>query len=65
MAMYLSNIFGCFSESSPESKRYICDGTVCVLKKPKENLHKRSSSTSNKEKQSHGISFAYCLPAKS
>ncbi|RDY04439.1 hypothetical protein CR513_11855, partial [Mucuna pruriens] len=62
MASYLSNIFGCFSESSSESKGYICDGNVCVLSKPKEKSGKISSST-NKRKQSLRISFS-CLSAK-
>ncbi|KAL2316744.1 hypothetical protein Fmac_030620 [Flemingia macrophylla] len=58
MAMYLSNIFGCFSECSPESERYICDGNVCVLKKQKENIGKQTLSNGNKPKQSLRISFA-------
>ncbi|RDX67288.1 hypothetical protein CR513_53856, partial [Mucuna pruriens] len=53
MAAYLSNMFGCFSEGSSESRRYICDGDVCVLKRPKENLGKRQIlSNSTKLKQS-------------
>ncbi|PON51480.1 hypothetical protein PanWU01x14_215620 [Parasponia andersonii] len=52
----LSNIFSCFSESSdsPESKRYICNGDVCVLRKPKGNVMKTSK---HKRKQSFGISL--------
>lgn len=52
MALYLSNIFGCFSESSsPQSKRYECNGDVCVLRNPKENINKKASNTNNKQKQ--------------
>ncbi|RYR45455.1 hypothetical protein S245_022559 [Arachis hypogaea] len=51
MALYISNLFGCFSESSSsESKRYKCDGNVCVLRNPKEEISstKRSSSSINR-----------------
>ncbi|CAJ2633960.1 unnamed protein product [Trifolium pratense] len=56
MALHLSNIFGCFSESSPQSKRYTCNGDVCVLRKTskEENLDKKSP----KQKQSPRISFS-------
>ncbi|BAT80704.1 hypothetical protein LR48_Vigan07g023400 [Vigna angularis] len=58
MALYLSNLFGCFSECSTESKRYICDGNVCVLKNPKENLANRQKlADSNTRKQNLPSSF--------
>ncbi|RZB67067.1 hypothetical protein D0Y65_037455, partial [Glycine soja] len=62
IAMYLSNIFGCFSEGSPEeSQKYTCDGNVCVLKNPKENMGKpQTLSNSKKSRHSLRISFARC-----
>ncbi|KAJ1389554.1 hypothetical protein SESBI_38171 [Sesbania bispinosa] len=66
MALYLSNIFGCFSDSEsspPQSKRYICDDNVCILRSTKENLGngRKKASTKNikpKPKQSLRTSFA-------
>ncbi|PRQ31882.1 hypothetical protein RchiOBHm_Chr5g0040311 [Rosa chinensis] len=31
MVLHVLNMFSCFSENS-ESKRYICEGDVCVLR---------------------------------
>ncbi|KAK7300060.1 hypothetical protein RJT34_10892 [Clitoria ternatea] len=56
MVLHLSNMFGCFSESKPESKRYTCDGDVCVLRNPKKNIVGNKAST--KPKQRFGISFS-------
>ncbi|KAI4308000.1 hypothetical protein L6164_031120 [Bauhinia variegata] len=58
MGLYnLSNVFGCFSESSSESKRCICDGDVCVLRIQKETPGKKSNNT--KQKQSFRMSIAH------
>ncbi|EXB66354.1 hypothetical protein L484_008099 [Morus notabilis] len=58
----LPNIFGCFSESpqSSESKQYICDRDVCVLKTREEN-----SKQKQKQKQGFGVSFALLSMRKS
>ncbi|KAI4306104.1 hypothetical protein L6164_029412 [Bauhinia variegata] len=57
--LYLSNILGCFSgSSSSESKRYVCNGNVCVLRNQKEIIAEKKSK-SERRKQSFGISSAY------
>ncbi|KAL6284004.1 hypothetical protein ACE6H2_014933 [Prunus campanulata] len=55
----LSNILSCFSEASSQtqSKRYICDGDVCVLR----NQKQLRGTKSTKNKRGHSlmrISFA-------
>ncbi|KAH0986974.1 hypothetical protein GBA52_014151 [Prunus armeniaca] len=59
MALHLlSNILSCFSEApQTQSKRYICDGDVCVLRNQKQL--RGTKSTKNKRRHSlMKISFA-------
>ncbi|WOG99747.1 hypothetical protein DCAR_0519102 [Daucus carota subsp. sativus] len=31
----LNNFFSCFHESSPDTRQYVCNGDVCVMRDPK------------------------------
>nr|GMC70085.1 autophagy protein ATG8d [Ipomoea batatas]GMC72447.1 autophagy protein ATG8d [Ipomoea batatas]GMC75496.1 autophagy protein ATG8d [Ipomoea batatas]GMC76450.1 autophagy protein ATG8d [Ipomoea batatas] len=42
--MALFNFWGCFSESSPESSRYVCNGDICVLRDPNTTLKKKKTA---------------------
>ncbi|KAM7498895.1 hypothetical protein LguiA_023309 [Lonicera macranthoides] len=46
MALF-SNFFSCFSETSPQPSRFVCNGDVCVLRNPKASSSSAPQKTNN------------------